>query len=274
MRGNFKRRFAKRKAAIDSLPVLKLIPNLLTLVSLIVGLSSVRFSLSNRWEEAVSCIMLAAFIDGIDGKVARILNATSKFGAELDSLCDFANFGVFPMFINFLWAKSQHNSSILWVSASLYVICMAIRLARFNVDCINNTDAQNTNISSNQKSHFVGVPAPIGAMLALTPMMMEFELCKTISSSYGLLPAYLLCISFLLPSRIKTLSIKNLQVNKRHLWIMMIAFSLCAALILLFPWHFLPILACIYLVTIPFWHYKINARSIPLSPTQVATPKK
>ena len=127
------KKFKGKKLIIKTVPFTKLLPNVVTLVGLVVGLSSIRFALESAWEKSVYCILIATIVDGLDGRVARMLNATSHFGAELDSLCDFINFGLCPALLLYLWSFQQYEYKIIsWASIMLFVVCMAIRLARFN----------------------------------------------------------------------------------------------------------------------------------------------
>ena len=188
---------------------IKLFPNVITLLALAVGLSSIRFAIEGKWELAVTAIIVAAILDGFDGRIARMLNATSTFGAELDSLADFVNFGVAPVIVIYLWSLHTFKYKLLsWGAVLLYNSCMAIRLARFNTAMINEILP---------KHFFVGVPAPIGALLVLAPVMLEFD----IAQEYGISPKeyllstiiYVVVIGFLLASRIPTISLKYISIN-------------------------------------------------------------
>ena len=122
----------KKVRITKPIPFIKLIPNFITLLALIVGVSSIRFGLESKWELAVYCILVAAILDGLDGRVARMLNATSPFGAELDSLCDFANFGIVPAYLIYLWSFQQYEYKLFsWVAMLLFVICMYLLLLIF-----------------------------------------------------------------------------------------------------------------------------------------------
>ena len=127
----------KSPRILKPVPVVKLIPNILTLIGLVIGVSSIRFALDSKWEISVYCILIATIIDGLDGRIARMLNATSHFGAELDSLCDFANFGLCPAFIIYLWSFQQYEYKVTsWAAITFFIVCMGIRLARFNATII------------------------------------------------------------------------------------------------------------------------------------------
>src|SRR6187399_1567451 len=144
-------------------PVRMLVPNFFTLLGLCAGLTSIRMSIEGRYELALAAIVFAAMLDGIDGRVARLLKASSRFGAELDSLADFVNFGVAPAFLMFNWALEDLHS-LGWIAVLVFAVCSALRLARFNVS-LDRTD-----LPAWKSNYFVGVPAPAGAILLLLPI--------------------------------------------------------------------------------------------------------
>jgi len=230
------------------LALVKLIPNLLTLMSLIIGLNSLKAALDGNWEKSVVCIIIAAIIDGIDGRVARFLHATSPFGAELDSLCDFANFGIFPVFILYLWLLPMVHPGLLWNATVIYAICMVIRLARFNTNLASNAN------DPVQKIFFTGVPAPIGAVLVLMPLMLSFELISKLNiRSYGfIIPFYVIGISLLLASKIPTFSLKHIHISKEQVWLVMLTFAIFTMEMLLYPWYIIPFMLIMYVMSIPF----------------------
>ena len=149
--------------ARGQVPVRVLIPNIFTLVGLCAGLTAIRMGIEHRWDLAVAALVFAAVLDGIDGRVARLLKASSRFGAELDSLADFVNFGVAPAIIMFNWALDDLQS-LGWIAVLVFAVCSALRLARFNV----SLDATDT--PAWKSNYFVGVPAPAGAIILLLPI--------------------------------------------------------------------------------------------------------
>ena len=234
----------------NTLSILKLLPNFLTLMALTIGLNSFRMALEGKWEKAVSCIIIAAKIDGIDGKIARLLNATSSFGAELDSLCDFVNFGICPVFVIYLWLQPLLPPTLLWSAVVIYAICMSIRLARFNTTLLNPSKVS--------KAFFIGVPAPCGAMLVLLPLMLTFDLLEGFDyTAYAIaMPFYIMTIGFLLASRLPTFSLKAVQIHKEYVWIVMLLFGICVLEILLHPWYTMPLMTICYIVSIFFSYAK------------------
>ena len=152
------------------IPTRLLISNIFTLLGLCAGLTAIRMAIEHRWDLAVAALVFAAFLDGIDGRIARLLKAQSRFGAELDSLADFVNFGVAPAIIIYNWALDDLKS-MGWIVVLIYAVCAALRLARFNV-ALERTDQP-----AWQKSYFVGVPAPAGAIVLLYLSMRRISDC-------------------------------------------------------------------------------------------------
>lgn len=240
----------KPRRILKPVPVAKLIPNLVTLIGLVVGGSSIRFALDSKWELSIYCVLIATIIDGLDGKIARMLNATSQFGAELDSLCDFVNFGVCPAIITYLWSFQQYEYKVIsWASITFFIVCMCIRLARFNTMIFNPVESKQAMLFS------TGVPAPSGAMLALIPMILDFEITTyfedfNIRSHTLLINVYIVFIAILLASRLPTISIKNLNIKPEYLSLCMIIFAIIIIITVIYPWYMLPIAAIIYLLSI------------------------
>lgn len=240
----------KRVKISKPVPFIKLIPNFLTILGLVVGVSSLRFALDSRWELAIYCIIVAAVIDGIDGRVARMLNATSPFGAELDSLCDFANFGLSPAFLIYLWSFQQYEYKVLsWASMLLFIACMALRLARFNTSIMQEKQDKNS------QRFFTGVPAPCGALLVVMPMILDFEISTVlgidIRSHTVLIDIYIAIIAFFLASRLPTISTKNIHIKPEYLSLAMIIFVTVIINMIIYPWYSLPVFAVLYIITIP-----------------------
>ncbi len=184
--------------ARGQVPVRVLIPNIFTLVGLCAGLTAIRMGIEHRWDLAVAALVFAAFLDGIDGRVARLLKASSRFGAELDSLADFVNFGVAPAIIMFNWALDDLKS-LGWIAVLVFAVCSALRLARFNV----SLDATDT--PAWKSNYFVGVPAPAGAIILLLPIYAE-DLGLHWPSLTPLVLLYTLAIALLMVSRVPTFS--------------------------------------------------------------------
>jgi CDP-diacylglycerol--serine O-phosphatidyltransferase len=231
---------------LRDLPLRAIVPSLLTLLAIAAGLSSIRFAVEGRLEVAVVAIIFAAFLDAIDGRVARLLKSSSRFGAELDSLADFVNFGVAPAML--VYFTLMHGVAAGgWVAALVFAISACLRLARFNVQL------DQPNRPHWQANFFTGVPAPAGAMLALGPVYLHL-LGLDPSPAFGTVSAlYLVAIAFLMVSRLPTWSGKEAtrQVPRDFVLPLLIGLVAFMALLLSYPWHTL--LACIalYLACLP-----------------------
>ncbi|MBP7241766.1 CDP-diacylglycerol--serine O-phosphatidyltransferase [Amaricoccus sp.] len=189
----------------DSLPFLHLLPNLVTVLGLCAGLTSIRFVLAGRYELAAVLIIFAALIDGLDGLLARRLKAASTFGAELDSLADFISFGVAPGLLVFQFALIGARG-FGWIAVLVFAICCCLRLARFNV----TRDAP----PPPGRACFTGVPAPAGAMLALMPVFLGLEGLVAASAVAVPTAVYLGLVALLMVSRIPTPSLKGLRISR------------------------------------------------------------
>ena len=154
-----------------TLPLVRLLPNVVTLIGLCIGLSAIRFAMEDDWLKAVSLLLVAGFLDGVDGRLARFLNSSSDFGAQLDSLIDFVNFGVVPGFIIYMWINSMVDvRGFDWAFVLFFAICMSLRLARFNVAL-----GKETKNPALEKYFFRGIPAPCGAAMSILPLVLFFH---------------------------------------------------------------------------------------------------
>jgi CDP-diacylglycerol--serine O-phosphatidyltransferase len=236
-----------RRRVFKPVPFRVIAPNLITLLALCLGLTAIRLAYEDRLEPAVFAIIFAGILDGIDGRVARFLRGTSRFGAELDSLADFVNFGVAPALVLYSFVL-HHMKGLGWIAALIFAIAAALRLARFNVmlDDPNRPDWQ--------KNFFVGIPAPAGAAAALLPIYLNFV---GLSFSPGLAPLaliYVLAIAFMMVSTIPTFSGKTMGKRIPRQWVLPL-FVLTAAFIGLmvsFPFEMMAGCTLVYLATIPF----------------------
>ena len=234
-----------RRRRLKSLPFNRMIPNILTLMALCAGLTAIRFGLNGKWEHAVLAIMVAAILDGLDGRIARILKGASKFGAELDSLADFVSFGVVPALLLYLWTM-QDAGRFGWVLVLLFAVCCVLRLARFN------TFLEDPDRPAWAANYFTGVPAPMGAALVLLPMILSFQFDTEFFRSPALVSAVLVVVSALLVSRIPTMSFKKFKVPNRWVLPMMLAVGLYGALLINAPWMTFAATLLAYLGGIPF----------------------
>lgn len=231
--------------AVKSLSFNRMLPNLITLLALSAGLTSIRYGLREEFERAVIAIFFAAVFDGIDGRIARMLRSTSKFGAELDSLSDVVSFGVAPALLIYMWTM-QGAGGVGWAVCVIFALCMALRLARFN------TMLGEPDLPSYAHNYFVGVPAPAAAFLAILPMVLSFEFDSAFFSSQILVGAVMLLVAFLMVSRVPTFSMKRFRVPARWVVPLMVVVGLAAAMLVTEPWATLGLVGVVYLGSIPF----------------------
>jgi CDP-diacylglycerol--serine O-phosphatidyltransferase len=228
------------------IPVRTLVPNVITLLALCAGLTGVRLAVEGHLEFALYAIVFAAFLDGIDGRIARFLKGTSRFGAELDSLADFFNFGVAPALILYFWGLNDLRS-VGWIAAMVFAICAGLRLARFNV----MIDDPNRPIWAG--NFFTGVPAPAGAILVLLPIYLFFLGVPRGVIAAPLVLVYTLAVAFLMVSRLPVFSGKRVgkRVPPEMVLPVLVVVVLFFALLLAFPWWVLTIGTLLYLACLP-----------------------
>ena len=237
------RRRHRRPPRIAGLSINQMIPNMLTLSALCAGLTSIRFGLHEKWEQAVAAILLAAVLDGLDGRVARLLKGTSKFGAELDSLSDFVSFGVAPAMVLYFW--TMKSVGLGWPLVLLYTVCCALRLARFN------TMTGQPDLPAYAYNFFTGIPAPAAAGLVLLPMAASFQTDSTFFSRPEVVSLFLLGVSFLMVSTVPTFSAKRMRIPHRWVLPTLLFVGLLAAFLVNAPWLTLVGLGILYLALIP-----------------------
>ena len=227
-----------------------ILPNMLTLIGVCIGLTSIRFALDGKFEFAIIAIIFAALIDGLDGRIARLIKGTSKVGKELDSLTDMISFGVAPAFIMYFW-KLNTLGRFGWLVCLIYVICVALRLARFNVN--SNQDP------SWKDNFFEGVPSPAGGILVLTPLIISLTNFNYIQLNYDIIvPAFFIITSLLLISKFPSYSFKKIVIQRKTTIFLLFGIVLFFGLLLIYPFNIISISAVIYLLMIPisFFHYQ------------------
>ena len=234
-----------RRERLKGLPFNRMIPNILTLLALCAGLTAIRYGLEERWEHAGLALLVAAILDGLDGRIARVLKGASKFGAELDSLSDFICFGVAPALLLYMWTLSSAGR-IGWVLALLFSVCCVLRLARFNTN-LDETDqpAWTTNF-------FSGVPAPAGGGLVMLPMFLSFQFGEGLFKQPAVVAVFIVVVSALMVSRIPTFAFKKFRVAPRWILPTMLLVGLFAATLVSAPWLTMAVALILYLASIPF----------------------
>ena len=247
------RRFLPRsRPRLPGLSFSTLIPNLLTLIGLVAGLTAIRFGLEGRFGAAVAAITVAGFLDGLDGRIARLLKGTSRFGAEFDSLTDFCCFGIAPALLVYMWSL-QGQRGFGYVPCVLFAVCMGLRLARFNA----TLDSEKT--PAYAYNFFTGVPAPAGAALALLPMLVGLEARQQglgivyVAASFPLVSAICLVVTAgLLVSTLPVWSFKNFRIPSQFVLPTLLCTGAFAALLVADPWAGLALAAITYAVSLPF----------------------
>ncbi|MDC3099065.1 CDP-diacylglycerol--serine O-phosphatidyltransferase [Candidatus Pelagibacter sp.] len=238
------------KVVTDKKTARVILPNMLTLIGVCIGLTSIRFALDGRFEFAIVAIIFAAVIDGLDGRIARLIKGTSKVGKELDSLTDMISFGVAPAFIMYFW-KLNTLGRFGWLVCLIYVICVALRLARFNVNSSQEP--------SWRDNFFEGVPSPAGGILVLTPLIFSMTNFEFIPINYDIVvPIFFIVTSFLLISKFPSYSFKKIVIQRKTTIFLLFAIVLFFGLLLIYPFNVIAISAIIYLLMLPisFFHYQ------------------
>jgi CDP-diacylglycerol--serine O-phosphatidyltransferase len=233
-----------QRRRFGSIPVRKLVPNVITLLALCAGLSAIRMSIEGRNELALGAIVFAAALDGIDGRVARMIKGQSRFGAELDSLADFVNFGVVPALILYFWQLHDLNN-VGWIAALIFAISGGLRLARFNATLDEPSDLPFAG------NYFTGVPAPAGAICVLLPMYLMLIGLPQLPSTVILI--FTLTMAFLMVSRLPVYSGKKLggRVSPEAAVPLVIFAVLFIAMLISYPWYVLSVGSAIYLASLP-----------------------
>ena len=238
------------KIVTDKKSARVILPNMLTLIGVCIGLSSIRFALDEKFEFAIIAIIFAALIDGLDGRIARLIKGTSKVGKELDSLTDVISFGVAPAFIMYFW-KLNELGRFGWLLCLVYVICVALRLARFNVNSSQET--------SWKDNFFEGVPSPAGGILVLTPLIVSLTGFDYFELNYNLIvPIFFVVISILLISKFPSYSFKKIVIPRRTTIFLLFGIVLFFGLLLVYTFNVIAISSVIYLFLLPisFIHYQ------------------
>jgi len=231
------------KLVADKKKARMILPNMLTLIGVCIGLTSIRFALDGRFEFAIIAIIFAALIDGLDGRIARLIKGTSKVGKELDSLTDMISFGVAPAFIMYFW-KLNSLGRFGWLLCLIFVICVALRLARFNV---------NSNQEPSWRDNFFeGVPSPAGGILVLTPLIISLSGFDFIELNYNLIvPIFFVATSFLLISKFPSYSFKKIVIPRKTTIFLLFGIVLFFGLLLIYTFNVITISALVYLILLP-----------------------
>jgi CDP-diacylglycerol--serine O-phosphatidyltransferase len=237
------------------IPLRMLVPNFFTVLSLCAGLTAIRMAVEQRFEMAITLIVVAALLDGVDGRLARALKAQSKFGAELDSLADFVNFGVAPAVLVFIWGLGGLPRGFGWIVALVFALAMGLRLARFN----SMIDVEKPKWEAN---YFTGMPAPAGAIVVLLPLYLDGLGLFDVRNWAWIIALYMLVIALLLVSTIPTFSGKLLgeRISGDYVLPTFVAAAAAVALLVTYPYGTLTLVTLLYLATIPISYSRFERK--------------
>ncbi len=233
----------KKFKLVSSKKTRYLLPNILTLGGVCLGISSIKFSIDGNFNLAVTLILLAAILDALDGRVARLIKGTSEFGKELDSLTDFVSFGIAPVLILYFWELNSYGK-LGWAIALIYSVCCVLRLARFNLTQVENNQEWKNNF-------FEGVPSPAGGILILTPLIYELANLNLNLNIKSVTPYLTVLIALLLVSKIPTLSLKKISISSKTTVFLLLAAGIIFISLLFYTFETLLIFCLIYLMSIP-----------------------
>ena len=244
----------------SELHLVQLLPNLITISALCAGLTGIRFAINGQFQAAVAMILVAAVLDGLDGRIARLLRSESEIGAELDSLVDFVNFGVAPGLIMYMWGLHGLQAGG-WIATLVYASCCLLRLARFNIG--NRSSADKALGDKTIASSFTGVPSPAGAMLALLPAYFAFMNPGGGQLHPGLLALYMVIVGGLMISRFPTPSFKSITFYAEHVRYVIVGFVTLVAAVLSFPWETMVVISLGYvlILIVALWQAGKSRRS-------------
>jgi CDP-diacylglycerol--serine O-phosphatidyltransferase len=237
--------FRNRRPRLKGQSINRLIPNILTVLALCAGMTAIRFGIQGKWEWAVVALMAAGIFDALDGRIARLLGGTSRFGAELDSLSDFIGFGVAPAVMLYFWTMHQAGG-LGWAIVLLFSVCCALRLARFN------TKSGESDLPPWAYNYFTGVPAPAGAAIVVLPMLLSFEFGAGVFDRPELNGAVIIATAFLEVSRLPTFSFKQFKVPHKFVLPTLLLVGLMAAFLASETWATCIAVLTAYLASIPF----------------------
>ena len=220
-----------------------LLPNIITLGGVCLGISSIKFSIDGNFSLAVTLILLAAILDALDGRVARLIKGTSEFGKELDSLTDFVSFGIAPVLILYFWELNNYGK-LGWAIALIYSVCCVLRLARFNL-------TKNENDQEWKNNFFEGIPSPAGGLLILTPLIYELTELNFNLNIKSLTPFLTVLIALLLVSKIPTPSLKKISISSKTTVFLLLSAGIIFIALLFYTFETLLVFSLIYLISIP-----------------------
>ncbi len=233
----------KKFKIVESKKTRYILPNILTIAGVCLGISSIKFSLDSNFGMAVIFITLAAILDALDGRIARLIKGTSDFGKELDSLTDFVSFGIAPAFIIYFWELNKYGK-LGWAITLIYSVCCVLRLARFNLTKFKPSESWKQN-------YFEGVPSPIGALLILSPLVFELTEFNSLLNKNYFVPIFTLIVAVLLISKVPTFSFKNIKIKPALTVFILLGIGVSLVTLMFFTFETLLIFSFLYVLSIP-----------------------
>ena len=248
----------KKFKIVESKKTRYILPNILTIAGVCLGISSIKFSLDLNFNMAVIFITLAAILDALDGRIARLIKGTSDFGKELDSLTDFVSFGIAPAFIIYFWELNKYGK-IGWAITLIYSVCCVLRLARFNLTKFKPEESWKQN-------YFEGVPSPIGALLILSPLVLELTKTNLIIDKNYFVPLFTLFVAVLLISKVPTYSFKNIKIKPALTVFILLGIGVALVTLMFFTFETLLVFSVFYILSIPLAcvTYQNNKKSVQM----------
>jgi CDP-diacylglycerol---serine O-phosphatidyltransferase len=243
----------KKFKLVSSKKTRYLLPNILTLGGVCLGISSIKFSIDGNYSLAVTLILLAAILDALDGRIARLIKGTSEFGKELDSLTDFVSFGIAPVFVLYFWDLNKYGK-LGWAITLIYSVCCVLRLARFNLTKIEETQEWKNNF-------FEGVPSPAGGLLILMPLIYELTDLNLGLDIKNLTPYLTLFVAILLVSKIPTLALKKISTSPKTTVFLLLTIGIIFIALLFYTLETLLVFGVIYLISIPVSTFLYNSQN-------------
>ena len=247
----------KKFKLIPSKKTRHLLPNILTLGGVCLGISSIKFSIDGNYALAVIFILLASILDTLDGRIARLIKGTSDFGKELDSLTDFVSFGIAPVFILYFWELNNYGK-LGWAIILIYSVCCVLRLARFNLTKIENTENWKNN-------YFEGIPSPAGGLLILMPLIFELAEFNLNFNIKNITPYFTILVAILLVSKMPTFSFKKISVSPKTTVFILLTIGIIFISLLYYTFETLLVFGIVYLITIPFSYSMYKSKNNKLT---------
>ena len=233
----------KKFKLVSSKKTRYLLPNILTLGGVCLGISSIKFSIDGNYSLAVTLILFAAILDALDGRIARLIKGTSEFGKELDSLTDFVSFGIAPVFVLYFWDLNKYGK-LGWAITLVYSVCCVLRLARFNLTKVEETQKWKNNF-------FEGIPSPAGGLLILMPLIYELTNLNFGYDIKNLTPYLTVIVALLLVSKVPTLALKKISISPKTTVFLLLAIGIIFIALLFYTLESLLVFGAVYLLSIP-----------------------